>query len=238
MVNPRELAETFVRDLRAVADDRLTAATLFGSAARDEWIEGVSDVNVLVLLDRIDADLLARAGPSARSASARGVTPLLMEVGEWRRAADVFTIELADMKDASALLFGDDPIAQLPVDARILRLQAERELRAKLLHLHGAMLMAGDDRKRLGQIFVHALPSFLAYLRAAIRLAGNDVPRNSTDVIGAGKDVVGFDAAPFQRVLEARASGGQLQLGLNEPLADGFNAAAARLASFIDDFGR
>jgi predicted nucleotidyltransferase len=238
MADPRELAETFVRELRSTLAERLQAATLFGSAARGEWLEGISDVNVLVLLDRIDPAVLERAAPPARTAMARGLTPLLMEVDEWRRAADVFTIELADMKEASVPLFGDDPASALPVHQQILRLQAERELRAKLLHLHGALLVAADDRKRLGQILVHALPSFTAYLRAALRLAGRPVPRTSREVIDAGSALTGADSAAFLRVLDARASGGELELRLTDPLVDGFNRAAARLSAYIDAFGR
>ena len=238
MAEPRGLAESFVRDLRGALGERLQAAALFGSAARGEWLEGISDVNVLVLLDRIDPAVLERAAPTARTAMARGVTPLLMEVDEWRRAADVFTIELADMKDASVPLFGDDPAAVLPVHPQILRLQAERELRAKLLHLHGALLVSADDRKRLGQILVHALPSFTAYLRAALRLADRPVPRGSREVIEAASALTDADGTPFIRVLDARNAGGKLELRLTDPLVDGFNQAAARLSAYIDAFGR
>jgi predicted nucleotidyltransferase len=238
MADPRNIADTFVRELRGALAERLQAATLFGSAARDEWVEGLSDINVLVLLDHIDPLVLQRAAPHARASMARGLTPLLMEVGEWRRAADVFTIELADMKDASVPLFGDDPASVLPVEPQILRLQAERELRAKLLHLHGAMLATADDRKRLGQILVHALPSFAAYLRAALRLAGTTVPNNTRDVIRAGSTLIGADLAPFERVLDARSSGDGLELALDNPLVAGFNTAATKLAAYIDAFGR
>jgi predicted nucleotidyltransferase len=238
MAEPRELAETFVRELRSALAERLQAATLFGSAARGEWLEGISDVNVLVLLDHIDPAVLERAAPSARTAMARGVTPLLMEVEEWRRAADVFTIELADMKEASVPLFGHDPASVLTIQPQVLRLQAERELRAKLLHLHGAMLLSADDGRRLGQILLHALPSFTAYLRAALRLAGTPVPRTSREVIEAAGALTGADSAPFLRVLEARTSGGKLEVRLTDPLADGFNRAAARLSAYIDAFGR
>jgi predicted nucleotidyltransferase len=59
---PKTLATSFVEELKGAAGDRLQAATLFGSAARGEWIEGVSDVNVMVLLDTLDAPLLATGG--------------------------------------------------------------------------------------------------------------------------------------------------------------------------------
>jgi predicted nucleotidyltransferase len=236
--DPRQLAEDFVDELRTAISGRVRAAALFGSVVRNEWIEGVSDVNVLILLDDIDAPLLGRAAPAATHALARGLTPLLMELDEWRRAADVFTIELADMKDASITLYGDDPVAAPMVQHPILRLQAERELRAKLLHLHAAMLMAADDQARLGQIFIHALPSFTTYLRTALRLAQQPVPRTSRDVIESGCAVAGADPAAFLRVLDARTSGEAFEVALDEPVADQFNTAAEQLAAYIDAFGR
>jgi predicted nucleotidyltransferase len=238
MSEPRQLADAFTAELRDAVGPRLQAAALFGSAARDEWISGVSDINILVLLDALDAALLSRAAPAVRHALQQGITPLVMELAEWRMAADVFSIELADMKDAGVPLFGDDPAAGAAVQPAILRLQAERELRAKLLHLHGGMIVAADDGERLGQLLVHALPSFVTYLRAALRLAGRPVPRESHAVIEQGCALADADAAPFLTVLDARTAGGQLHTTLSEPLADNFNTAATRLANFIDAFGR
>lgn len=237
MTNPRQLADDFVRDLTAALGDRLGAALLFGSAARGEWLEGISDVNVLVLVDRIDTTLLAAASPAAQSAVGRGVTPLLMEYDEWNRAGDVFCIELADMRDASITLSGDDPVAGTDSPPASLRLQAERELRAKLLHLHAGMLLAADDRARLGQLLLHALPSFTTYLRAALRLADRPVPRATADVIAAGCALVGADPAAFSTVLAARPAG-RLEPGPGDRLVDDFNDAAARLAAYIDNSGR
>jgi predicted nucleotidyltransferase len=238
MKDPRELAESFVGELRAAAGERLRAAALFGSAARGEWVDGVSDVNVLVLVDLIDAALLARCSAAAARAMQRGVTPLVMELEEWAAAADVFAIELADMRQASLPLHGDSPVAATDVQPAKLRLQAERELRAKLLHLHGGMLVAAGDRRRLGQLLVMALPSFATYFRTALRLAGRDAPLDSRAVFEEGSRLSGGDARPFLAVHEARRAGGALELDLADPLADEFNEAAKRLATWIDEFGR
>jgi predicted nucleotidyltransferase len=237
MADPEKLARTFVDELRAAVGDRLEAATLFGSAARGEWIEGVSDVNVMVLLDSLDAPLLATAAPAVRRAIEAGVVPLVMEVGEWRRAADVFAIELADMRDAHTPLFGEDPVTGPAIEPSLMRLQAERELRAKLLHLHGGMVVAADDPGRLGQLLALALPSFTTYMRATLRLAGEPVPADSRGVIERTCELVGAEAAPFLEILDARAAGDALQIRLTDPIADRFNTAATRLAAHIDAFG-
>jgi len=237
-VNPRSMAEKFVRELKNPLGERLQAAVLFGSAARGEWIEGVSDVNVLVLLDDIDAPVLAKAGPVAQDALGRGVRPLLMEVGEWRRAADVFTIELSDMRDASEPLFGDDPSSALVVQPSIMRLQAERELRAKLLHLHSGMLLVSNDRARVGQLLMHALPSFATYLRAILRLDGQAVPRDMATLIEQGCRRAGADPAAFLRVLEHRTAKKPFELPLTDPTVNDYNTAAEKLSAYIDTWGR
>jgi predicted nucleotidyltransferase len=238
MAEARTLADSFVTELRGAVDTRLRAAALFGSAARDEWIEGISDVNVLVLFDRLDVALLARAAPAVRQALEAGVTPLVMEMDEWSRATDVFAIELADMRDAHVPLFGDDPCADPVLDPATLRLQAERELRARLLHLHAGMLVAAEDAERLGQLLALALPSFVTYMRAALRLAELTVPVDSRAVIEDACALVGADAAPFITVLDARRAGRAPAVRLTDPLADTFNTAATQLATYIDAFGR
>jgi predicted nucleotidyltransferase len=238
MAEPHKLAESFTAELRRALGGRLHAASLFGSAARGEWIQGVSDVNVLVLLDALDTSLLADAAPVARAALDRGVTPLIMELDEWRRAADVFAIELADMQQHHVPLLGDDLVAAARVDPANLRLQAERELRARLLHLHGGMLVAADDGPRLGSMLTRALPSFTTYMRALLRLSGDPVPDSSDEVILAACALAGADPAPFHQVLRARRDGSALSVTLREPLPDRFNTAATRLATCIDAFGR
>jgi predicted nucleotidyltransferase len=238
MREPRDLAESYVRELRTASGNRLQAATLFGSAARGEWIDGISDVNVLILVDTIDAALLAQSAPASKRAVALGVTPLLMELAEWAAAADVFAIEFSDMQQASETLFGESPTAGVTVQPAKLRLQAERELRARLLNLHGGMLLGAGDRKRLGELLLLSLPSFTTYLRAALRLAGRDVPASSREVITTGCDLVGADDSAFLQLLAARTGGDGLELELGDALADNLNTAAKRLASYIDELGR
>ena len=237
MRDPKAMAQEFLGELQTVLGPRLHAATLFGSGARGEWVEGLSDVNVLVLMDNIHARALDEAAPAARKALSDGVRPLLMELVEWGRAGDVFAIEVADMKDANQVLLGRDPTASMSIDPSSLRLQAEREMRAKLIHLHAGMLVSASDRGRLGELLVRALPSFTTYLRAVLRLAGHPVPRSSADVITKGCALVGTDPSAFLSVLQARNSGGKLEVSLQDPVADQFNTAAERLAAFTDAFG-
>jgi hypothetical protein len=236
MANGRALAQQLVDSLTKEFGSRLECAVLYGSVARGEAIAGVSDVNVMLLLDDLHAATLAQAAPMAQRWARAGHTPpLILEREQWRRAADVFAIELADMRDAHVVLHGQDCVGQGPVALADLRTQAERELRGKLLHLQTGMLMSDGDPRQLGDLLKKALPSFATYLRAVIRLARQTVPTTTPQVIRQGMQVVGGTADAWLSVWEARVNKQALRLTLRDPLVENYHAAAELTADYVDN---
>jgi predicted nucleotidyltransferase len=236
-VDGREVARQFSAAVRGALGDRLESVVLYGSVARGEFIDGVSDINVLVLLDDISGSSLGQLAPVVRKFRKQRVHPIVVERREWQRAADVFAIELTEMQEWHDLLHGQDPLMGLLVQPSLLRLQAERELRGKLLQLHLGMLGA-ETPEQLGGLLVAAAPSMVTYFRSAQRLAQQDVARDSERTIREGCALVGADPAGMLRVLEARRSRKPLNLNLQDPLIDQFNTAAEQLATYIDNVGR
>jgi hypothetical protein len=234
MKDGRTIAKALVEELRTAYGARLQNATLYGSVARGEAIAGVSDVNVMVLLDDIHPESLALAAPIARRWVKDGNSPpLIMEREQWRRAADVFAIELADMRDARETLHGEDCVAGPPVALADLRTQAERELRGKLLQLQRSLLMESESAA-LGELLKKALPSFATYLRAVLRLTARDVPLSTPEVIREGMKVVGGDAHAYLAVWEARTGNQAMRLNLNDPIVRQYHTAAEQTAVFVD----
>lgn len=238
-MDPRETARNFVREWEQLFGARLRSALLFGSVARGEAVADVSDINVMLLLDQIDAATLKRASSSTRKwiKTARQA-PLVFEVEQWRRASDVFAIEIADMKDAHEVLHGDDPIADALVDEDALRLQAERELRGKLLQLQTGLLVAANTPAEVGRLLMNALPSFAAYMRAALRLAGQPAPLSTVEAINHAAPHVGANPAAFLRVWEARTKRSSFKLAVDDPLVDAFYDTAEKTADFVDNLRR
>jgi len=223
--------------MKSALTDRLLSVVLYGSVARGEWLEKVSDINVLVLLDDISGASLAALSPVARRYTAQRVRPVLVERREWARATDVFGIELAEMQDWHDLLAGEEPLMGLLAMPPALRLQAERELRGKLLQLHLGMAVA-ESPAQLGALLTAALPSLATYYRTALRLAQRPVSPDTERTLREGCELAGSDPAGLLRVLQARRARASLDLKLQDPLVDQFNTAAEQLAAFIDTHGR
>lgn len=202
--DPAERLAGFVGELSTAMGDTLSSVVLFGSIPRGEAREGVSDVNLLLLLRAADRATLLRGAPVAQRWREEVGVPLLFTPDEWRRSADVFPVEVADMLDHRRVLMGPDPLPGLEVSLEHMRLQVERELRGKIVQMRRGVFLAADHPADLGRLLLGAAPSLATYLRAVLRLAGQPVPASTADVIRAACPRVGAAAEPFLEVWGAR----------------------------------
>lgn len=232
-----DTAEKATHALVSRLGERLRSVVLYGSAARGEFLDHRSDLNLLVLLDRIDAPALRRLSAAAAGWSEKRINAMLLEDREWTRAADAFAVELLDMKDARRVLHGADPVEPLTIDWADARLQAERELRGRIIALHNGMVRGADAPAELGALLIAALPSFATYLRTALRLHDRTVPGTLRDVLEHGARLVGAPPDGLLRALEAREAAGAWEVDLDDEVVQAYNAAVERTAWFVDSMG-
>src|SRR5919199_2739151 len=161
-----------------------------------------SDYNVLVLVNRLDLELLHREAAIARAWTESGnPPPLTLTVGEWRSSSDIFPMEYADVLERHRVLHGEPPFDGIVVQPRDLRLQLEHETMGKLLQLRRGILASGGDRKRLVELLAASLSTFMVIFRAVIRLGG-ETP--STDYEALTRQVAartGMKPEAFERVV-------------------------------------
>jgi hypothetical protein len=230
-----ERAEKFAAELERVYGGDLVSAVLYGSAARGHFHEGVSDLNVLVLLRDTSAAALRRGSALAREWAAGGnPPPMVLGAEEWRRSADVFPIELADIRDAHHVLRGADPFDGVTIDPGDLRLQCENELKGKYIQLRQAYLVSSGTPEELGALVKRSLSTFLVLFRTVLRLAGEEGVHDPEQVVRKTAARVGFDAAPMLRILAARRSGEELKPGADSPEVVGYLDGVGRVVDFVD----
>ncbi len=235
--DPRTTAGELAEALRQALGDGLRSVILHGSVARGDAIASVSDINVMVLLDDAGPGRLQAAAPHARRwMKAGNSAPLLLTTSEWERAADAFAIEMSDMLEAHEVLAGEDPLTGRSVDPQDLRLQAERELRGKLLQLRTGVMVSADSGTDVGRLLLTALPSFVTYLRAALRLAEGRAPLRTPEVIEQGCALVGADPAALKRCWESRRDRRALKAGLHDAVVAGYFTTAEETAAYVDAF--
>lgn len=184
---------------------RLRSVVLYGSAARGDFLEGTSDLNVLVVLEDLEPATLEALTPWVERWRAKGHhAPRLFTPALIAESADVFPIEFLDIRAGRVVLHGDDPFARLEVRGAHLRLQCERELREKMMRLREAYVECHARRRDLWWLLTDSSTSFLALFRGCLRLLGGEPPAAGREVVTAFCDRAGLDAAPFHEVERLR----------------------------------
>jgi hypothetical protein len=230
--------EELVRQLDQLYGPELRAVVVFGSTVIGERIPRRSDTNVLVLVERLDLERLTRESATARAWAASGnPPPLTLTLDEWRRSADVFPMEYADILEGHRVLHGALPVDGIRVDREDLRLQLEQQALGKLLQLRQGILGAGPDPRRRLELLAASLSTFMVLFRSAVRLSGE---RPFADYEGLARQVAaraGFDSEPFLRVVEHVRGRRKLSLPEVKPVLEGYLAGAQRFVFYVDEFG-
>jgi predicted nucleotidyltransferase len=195
----------FVNRLKAAIQDSLKTVVLYGSAVTGEFRAEHSDLNVLCVVDRADAALLENAHGVAEWWMRQGnPAPLIFTVDELRRSADVFAIELLDMKLHHRILYGTDFLDDFEVPLHLHRLQVERELRTAWLRLRQAILAAPLSNKVHVDIMLKSVSPFCALFRHALLALGHDMPATKRETVDAIASLTGGNPTAFQTVLDLR----------------------------------
>ena len=224
-----------VAKLRQGAGANLKAVVLYGSAASGEFHPSHSDLNVLCLLDRLDAAELRRLAGAAEWWTRKGhPAPLVFTLAELRSSADLFAIELLDIKAHHRVLFGEDALATLDVPMTLHRAQVERELRTNLVRLRQHYLTAGNRAKAVVRLMTQSVSTFAALFRHALIALGEQPPQAKRKVIDRLASLGGFDGGAFHTALDVRE--GQRRQG-DLDIASSFGAyleAVERVTADID----
>ncbi len=203
MTDPK--IDEFVQKLKAAAPADLKSVILYGSAAAGEFHSKHSDFNLLCIFDRADARLIeAIHGPVEWWTKQGHRAPLVFTLEELARSADVFAIELLDMKSHHRLLFGPDILEDISVPMRYHALQVERELRTGWLRLRQATLAAPRKSKIYLELMVASFSSFAALFRHGLIALGEAPAENKREAIARIGVFAGADPDGFQAILDYR----------------------------------
>jgi hypothetical protein len=197
--------DELVQKLKAAASDNLQAVILYGSAATEEFHSKHSDLNILCMVEQADAaHLEALHGPVEWWIRRGQRPPLVFTLEELRRSADIFTIELLDMKSRHRILLGENVLAEISVPLHYHAIQVERELRTDWLRLRQAILAAPKKSKVYLELMVSSFSAFAALFRHALLALGEAPAETKREAIDRIAQFAGADPAGFQTILGLR----------------------------------
>jgi hypothetical protein len=204
ITDPLALARQAVADYRQCYGNDLVSIILYGSAASGDFDPARSDINLLIVLSVASVALMEKSLPvQAAWAKKRFPTPLFMDKAYIASSLDSFPVEFLNMKSRYTLLAGEDVLEGLSISGDHLRLQIERELKGKRLHLLQEWLHVRQHRHDARELMDASLRDYSAIFRALLQIRSIPVPADRPALFRAIEQAFGLGDQPFSRMYSA-----------------------------------
>ncbi|MGA3211670.1 MAG: nucleotidyltransferase domain-containing protein [Terriglobales bacterium] len=202
---PEKQVSEFLARLQQAAGSNLESVILYGSAVAGEYHPEHSNFNLLCIFqDTALTKLLAVATAVEWWTKQKHPFPLMFTEVELKRSADVFSIELLDMKQQHRVLLGRDVLASLELPMHWHRAQIEYELEEKLILLRRELLLASGDRQRTWNLLLKSVSAFCTLFRHVLLVQRKPMAASKREAVKALAGSIGCDASAFEQVLDIR----------------------------------
>lgn len=200
-----KIFNTIVEEYKETFGDKLLSIDVYGSAVTEDFHPKYSDINTAIILTDLQPETLVLAQKVVKSLKKkRVVTPLFLTKEYILESLDTFPIEFLTIKSAHRTIFGEDFFASLEIPPEHLRLQAERELKGKLLLLRLALLENIGKSRIIQDIVTSSFTSFVPVLRAILVIKKGEVPSRTYDTIKKADAILKIELSPFYTALKIK----------------------------------
>ncbi len=168
-----KLLKGYIDELLKIHQENILSIFLCGQAAAGDYVPRISNINLFVILEKLDFQDLKRSLKVISKGINKKITaPLFLTRKHIQTSTDVFPIEFLEMKENHLLLYGEDLLSSLEVNPEHIRLFCEEQIKGKLIRIRQAYLEIGLNRKGIEALLKESLASLTPVLRSLIRLKG------------------------------------------------------------------
>jgi nucleotidyltransferase-like protein len=162
--------------LKGALGNNLLSVVLYGSAARGDFVPGVSDLNLLIILNE--------SSPQAHESLAsvlRGrpnVEPFTIGRSGLLRTARAFPAKFAAIRRTGRAVFGPDLLVDVARFPDLERFAAEQALRNVRLRLVYNFIKRGGDPSTYTRFALNFVPAVYSACNGVLELEGQTIPRS------------------------------------------------------------
>ncbi len=226
----------FAAEIRKNAPIRVEAVYVVGSVLTPDFQPAVSDINTLILMQGQSIPFLDfLIGLGSRFKDDGLAPPLVMSEEYVYRSLDTFPIELLNFREIHHVLFGPDILADLVIEFEPLRLQCEREIKARLLWLGQVYLETMARVELLAPRLIDSVTGFFPLMRALLVLAGRRPALAESELIEQVQALLGLEDDIFMRLrtMKRQQKSWQDQSSLRDDYSR-FCQAVQTIAHYVD----
>ncbi|MDB6125445.1 MAG: hypothetical protein JWQ71_4438 [Pedosphaera sp.] len=199
--------EQAVKALKETLGENLYSCCLYGSAVRGDAVEGVSDINLLIVLN--ESTPAAHEAISNVIGSDRQIDPFVLGKRGFARSVRAFAPKFLSIQRNYKVLHGADPLKDVRVDPELERFLCEQTLRNLRLRLAHAFITRKQSTNYSMFLAKSVTPLFLR-LSELLRLSGKEVPKEMEERVPVLARELGLDSGLLTDLLAHKRNPGKL----------------------------
>ncbi|MGE0642945.1 MAG: hypothetical protein AB7P24_04665 [Nitrospira sp.] len=211
----QKLLKSYMKDVTKAYENELESIILYGSAARGEFLPGVSNLNVLLILSSYDLSVLKQYdGLHKRWSKEQVMVPLFLTRADLDSASTAFPLEYQDILDWHRLLWGQDPFVGLKIDTRYLAGEVVQGLRGNVFRLRQRLVEGRSTEEAITILLPLSITTLLPVLRGLQRLLGHPVTKHGEPLLNDIESHLEIDLTGLRDALALKR--GHISPGQNE----------------------
>lgn len=170
------LLKSYIMDVTKIYGGELEGILLYGSAVRGEFMPGLSNLNILLVMSSYNLNVLKKYdGLHKRWSKEQVVVPLFLTAADLESASLVFPLEYQDIYECHRVLWGRDPFVGLNIDSRYLGMEVVQALRGNLLRLRQRLVEGRSTEEAITILLSLSITGLLPALRGLHRVLARPV---------------------------------------------------------------
>lgn len=198
----QKILDRFATKLPTLLGENLYSCIVYGSVIRGNVVPGVSDINLLIILNESNPETHAAIADCIEGS----VKVNLFVIGRhgMERSFQTFPIKFRSIKRHYKLLCGDDPLAELVVQEERLRFACEQALRNLRLRCVHNYIFLRNQPKRYASFLLKIQTAVFTDISEVMRLEQVAVAADFADRIVPMETCFNVDASILRRLLDLK----------------------------------
>ena len=231
----RHILSAYLVDAKKIIGEDVDSIILYGSLARGDFLQGRSNINILMIFLNITLDILNRCSKlNRRWAEERILAPLMFTRHELSQFVNAFPLEFLDIREKNIVLFGHDPFPELFRENQNLLHECKREIRGNILRVRQQFVEADGQPEGIYALLPISLTALIPCIRGLYRLLREPTDGTPDSILDRLTSILQVDDHVFREVWLMKR--GQSSPGKHEApkLLERYLHALVKLAEKID----
>lgn len=225
----------YLEQMIEIQGENLLSAAVYGSAVGEDFLENISDINILLVCQNVDLPTLKKSlRQVGRGIRDRIPAPLFLTPRYLETSTDVFPVEFLEIKDHCRVLYGEDLLSGLEIDLKNLRHQCEEQVKGKLVRIRGTYLETAGQKGGVDRLLKQSLGSLMPVFRNLPRLKGKEPAEKKEEVLKLLAREFGLEVEVFLSIWRDRQDDEKIAGRDAEIYLERYLAQLERLAEAVD----